>query len=94
ADSHRADSAMVVGVGVERVFFLELAFGLGAASPIAHAYGKQSIISNVVPMNSISSRDGRLPGYEVVNDDFCESGHFSEGFQIKNTLLCVNLEAD
>nr|GFC78114.1 hypothetical protein [Tanacetum cinerariifolium] len=33
-----------------------------------------SIISNVVPMNYILSRDGRLPGHEVVNDDFCESG--------------------
>nr|GEX20748.1 hypothetical protein [Tanacetum cinerariifolium] len=25
-------------------------------------------------MNFIPSRDGRLPGYEVINDDFCESG--------------------
>nr|GFD39153.1 hypothetical protein [Tanacetum cinerariifolium] len=42
ADSHGADSAVVVGVGVGGVveeaespfLFLELAFGLGAASPI------------------------------------------------------------
>nr|GFD30999.1 hypothetical protein [Tanacetum cinerariifolium] len=46
ADSHGADSAVVVGVGVGGVaeeaesplFFLALAFGLGAASPIAHAW--------------------------------------------------------
>nr|GFD38748.1 hypothetical protein [Tanacetum cinerariifolium] len=45
ADSHGADSARVVGVGVGGVvkeaespfFFRALAFGLGAASPIAHA---------------------------------------------------------
>nr|GFD63483.1 hypothetical protein [Tanacetum cinerariifolium] len=42
ADSHGADSAVVVGVGVVEeaespFFFLELAFGLGVASPIAHA---------------------------------------------------------
>nr|GFD49735.1 hypothetical protein [Tanacetum cinerariifolium] len=44
-DSRGADSAVVVGVGVGRVveevessfFFLALAFGLDAASPIAHA---------------------------------------------------------
>nr|GFC89935.1 hypothetical protein [Tanacetum cinerariifolium] len=33
-----------------------------------------SIISNVMPMNSISSRDGRLPCHEVIDDDFHESG--------------------
>nr|GFC28506.1 hypothetical protein [Tanacetum cinerariifolium] len=27
-----------------------------------------------MPMNSIASRDGRLPCHEVVNDDLCESG--------------------
>nr|GFC37044.1 hypothetical protein [Tanacetum cinerariifolium] len=45
ADSHGADSVVVVGVGVGVVveeaespfFFLPLAFGLGVASPIAHA---------------------------------------------------------
>nr|GFD36038.1 hypothetical protein [Tanacetum cinerariifolium] len=45
ADSRGADSAVVFGVGVGVVveeaespfFFLALAFGLGAASPIAHA---------------------------------------------------------
>nr|GFD39493.1 hypothetical protein [Tanacetum cinerariifolium] len=71
-----------------------------------------------MPMNSISSRDGRLLCHEVVNDDFGESGevqnllfsrqiskrlvwnsgaymlHFSESFQIKNTLSCVDLETD
>nr|GEX19335.1 hypothetical protein [Tanacetum cinerariifolium] len=38
----------------------------------------ESIISNVMPMNSISSRDGRLPCYEVIDDYFRESGviHF------------------
>nr|GFC92770.1 hypothetical protein [Tanacetum cinerariifolium] len=31
-----------------------------------------------MPMNSISSRDGRLPCHEVIDDDFRESGviHF------------------
>nr|GFD37649.1 hypothetical protein [Tanacetum cinerariifolium] len=46
ADSRGADSAVVVGVGVGGVveevessfFFLALAFGLGAASPIAQAW--------------------------------------------------------
>nr|GFC52831.1 hypothetical protein [Tanacetum cinerariifolium] len=45
ANSYGADSAVVVGVGVGGVveeaespfFFLAPAFGLGAASPIAHA---------------------------------------------------------
>nr|GFD45545.1 hypothetical protein [Tanacetum cinerariifolium] len=43
ADSRGADSAVVVGVGVGGVveespfFFLALALGLGAASPIAQA---------------------------------------------------------
>nr|GFC80433.1 hypothetical protein [Tanacetum cinerariifolium] len=45
ADSRGADSVVVVGVGVGGVveeaesplFFLALAFALGAASPIAHA---------------------------------------------------------
>nr|GFD47628.1 hypothetical protein [Tanacetum cinerariifolium] len=70
-----------------------------------------------MPVNSIASRDGRLPCHEVVNDDLCESRvvhliaslltlvfhlihkvlpdqHFPEGFQVKNALLCVNLETD
>nr|GFC11054.1 hypothetical protein [Tanacetum cinerariifolium] len=35
--------------------------------------GEQCIISNVMPLNSIASRDGRLSCHEVVNDDFCET---------------------
>nr|GEY61890.1 hypothetical protein [Tanacetum cinerariifolium] len=35
-----------------------------------------------MPMNSITSRDGRLPSHEVIDDDFCESGviHFIASF--------------
>nr|GFB11253.1 hypothetical protein [Tanacetum cinerariifolium] len=31
------------------------------------------IIPNVMPINSVSSGDGRLPRHEVINDDFCKS---------------------
>nr|GFC63522.1 hypothetical protein [Tanacetum cinerariifolium] len=33
-----------------------------------------NIISNVMPINSVSSRDGRLPCHAIINDDFRESG--------------------
>nr|GFD08395.1 hypothetical protein [Tanacetum cinerariifolium] len=45
-----------------------------AASVLWRSVGSTGVVALKVPMNSILSRDGRPPGHEVVNDDFCESG--------------------
>nr|GEZ53675.1 hypothetical protein [Tanacetum cinerariifolium] len=81
----------VVEEAESHFFFLALAFGFGAASPyrtvllscLVSQYHldcrEQYIIPNVMPVNFVLSRDGRLPRHEIINDDFRESG-------IKNVL--------